>query len=273
MSQQGERPGPGGAGPFGLYGADGRPLNRAASACPSGGGTGASTSASNGARAHGSSASMSQGPGGMEREPGEARRAAPVLMHPSNAALLHYWHLTRGQGVLPLWSNVDLIELTAYLSNLMLLEWTRTDQLLCRFAGPTLVDWIGRDPTNQNLKTLGGLAQCRALIPALCGETLALIKVAYETVSGARVVTEDLCMPISSPGRPVSHVLIGSQLIQGTLAPNAPAPDKPVDRLRPETFSATGRIRLPLDRVERGAPLVYALKASRAAQQTDKSPS
>ncbi len=183
---------------------------------------------------------------------------APVLMHPANAALLQYWHLVRGTAGIAAWSDFDLLEITGYLPNVMLLEWTPGDQLICRFAGLQIVSWLGQDPTNVNLKSLGGIAQCKAMVPTLSSRAIALLKVAYETRAGGRAYMEDLCLPLNEPGRPVSHVLIGSQLLEG-----GPVAEGEQDTIRPDSFRLLGRVRLPLDRVDRGGPLIYALAAGR----------
>ncbi|MGF1455778.1 MAG: PAS domain-containing protein [Alphaproteobacteria bacterium] len=263
MMKNGERPGPEGSGRFGLYadgaspgadqgqGAEPAP-NRERVRKPQG-----QDSAPRQGRTRDSAAGARANPSGKSRR----RGPAPVLMHPANAALLQYWHLTRGEGPIPAWAHIDLMELTAYLPNMMLLEWTKWDQLYCRFAGPRIVSWMGRDPTNVNLKALGGIAHCKALIPSLCADALVLLKVGYQTRSGAQVFLEDLCMPVRSPGRPVSHVIIGSQLLDGR-----PGEGPGSDTIRPETFRLLGRIRLPLDPIDRGTPLVYALNASRMTE-------
>ncbi len=198
------------------------------------------------------------------------RRAAldgkgkPVLMHPANAALLEYWHIVRDRERLANWHAFDLLEITPYLANLSLLEWTDDNRLIYRFAGTQLVEWMGADPTNQSLDAFGGVQQCLMMIPALSARALVLLLVEYRTRSGRIRRFEDLCMPLASPGHPARYILIGSQPAgrpEGRTAPTSNGESDPEDdMLLPGTFNTVNSIRLPLTPVEPDRPLIYAMR-------------
>lgn len=169
-----------------------------------------------------------------------------TVMHPANMALLTYWRMAGDGKPLPQWAEIDLLELTAYLQNLLLLEWEgANDAPLIRFAGPSLVRWTGAEPTGRTVCDLvgriAGTALTRDIAPVRQGTRIGLMCASLRTHRGNDVLLEFLNMPLTDERGRVRYVLTGCQWLSGTLEHGGE-----IDCLDPTTIRVERERLLPL---------------------------
>jgi hypothetical protein len=71
---------------------------------------------------------------------------------PINSRVLEYWNEKRGSNVRPSWSDVELMDLSSIVANVMVRDAVDGgEEFRCRFFGTNLVNAFGHDPTGKLL--------------------------------------------------------------------------------------------------------------------------